>query len=133
MLSSVCFFFFQAEDGIRDLVRSRGLGDVYKRQQAGGGGMTCFRATYRRSARTTTSVTVVPSAAARSFTACHRSSGTRTLRIGVCVGRMSGAQGVEGGALWGRPPRELGDQRRGLGPAGPGRYRQLKTPGGRSR
>ena len=27
----VCFFF-QAEDGIRDLVRSRGLGDVYKRQ-----------------------------------------------------------------------------------------------------
>ena len=31
--SGVCgFFFFQAEDGIRDLVRSRGLGDVYKRQ-----------------------------------------------------------------------------------------------------
>ena len=32
----LCFFsfcfFFQAEDGIRDLVRSRGLGDVYKRQ-----------------------------------------------------------------------------------------------------
>ena len=28
----VCFFF-QAEDGIRDLVRSRGLGDVYKRQK----------------------------------------------------------------------------------------------------
>ena len=38
MMSSIdvfdefCFFFFQAEDGIRDLVRSRGLGDVYKRQ-----------------------------------------------------------------------------------------------------
>mgnify|MGYP003381109315 CR=1 FL=1 len=30
--SVVSFFFFQAEDGIRDLVRSRGLGDVYKRQ-----------------------------------------------------------------------------------------------------
>ena len=29
-----CFFFFQAEDGIRDLVRSRGLGDVYKRQMS---------------------------------------------------------------------------------------------------
>ena len=29
----VCCFFFQAEDGIRDLVRSRGLGDVYKRQE----------------------------------------------------------------------------------------------------
>ena len=26
------YVFFQAEDGIRDLVRSRGLGDVYKRQ-----------------------------------------------------------------------------------------------------
>ena len=25
-------YYFQAEDGIRDLVRSRGLGDVYKRQ-----------------------------------------------------------------------------------------------------
>ena len=30
-IDSFCFFF-QAEDGIRDLVRSRGLGDVYKRQ-----------------------------------------------------------------------------------------------------
>ena len=29
-------FFFQAEDGIRDLVRSRGLGDVYKRQPSRG-------------------------------------------------------------------------------------------------
>ena len=26
-------FFFQAEDGIRDVERSRGLGDVYKRQK----------------------------------------------------------------------------------------------------
>ena len=40
------FFFFQAEDGIRDLVRSRGLGDVYKRQVSGlaavedGGGLS---------------------------------------------------------------------------------------------
>ena len=28
----VVFFFFQAEDGIRDAQESRGLGDVYKRQ-----------------------------------------------------------------------------------------------------
>ena len=27
--------FVQAEDGIRELVRSRGLGDVYKRQEYG--------------------------------------------------------------------------------------------------
>src|SRR5665811_2580037 len=33
MLLCFFFFFFQAEDGIRDLVRSRGLGDVYKRQE----------------------------------------------------------------------------------------------------
>ena len=32
VLIAIIFFFFQAEDGIRDLVRSRGLGDVYKRQ-----------------------------------------------------------------------------------------------------
>ena len=34
---SVCgiICFFQAEDGIRYLVRSRGLGDVYKRQRSG--------------------------------------------------------------------------------------------------
>ena len=35
--TEVCFFF-QAEDGIRDLVRSRGLGDVYKRQDQNGKG-----------------------------------------------------------------------------------------------
>ena len=29
------FFFFQAEDGIRDAQESRGLGDVYKRQEVG--------------------------------------------------------------------------------------------------
>ena len=29
------FFFFQAEDGIRDAQESRGLGDVYKRQHQG--------------------------------------------------------------------------------------------------
>ncbi|CZS11800.1 hypothetical protein CDFC105_93929 [Clostridioides difficile] len=28
----LAFFFFQAEDGIRDFCLSRGLGDVYKRQ-----------------------------------------------------------------------------------------------------
>ena len=33
---SCSFFFFQAEAGIRYLVRSRGLGDVYKRQDLRG-------------------------------------------------------------------------------------------------
>ena len=31
-LHAFIVFFFQAEDGIRDVERSRGLGDVYKRQ-----------------------------------------------------------------------------------------------------
>ena len=31
-VDELCVFFVQAEDGIRYLVRSRGLGDVYKRQ-----------------------------------------------------------------------------------------------------
>ena len=31
-LAQCLFFFFQAEDGIRDAQESRGLGDVYKRQ-----------------------------------------------------------------------------------------------------
>src|SRR5665254_21514 len=30
---AINFFFFQAEDGIRDAQESRGLGDVYKRQR----------------------------------------------------------------------------------------------------
>ena len=37
VLRASLVFFFQAEDGIRDLVRSRGLGDVYKRQRLGRG------------------------------------------------------------------------------------------------
>ena len=34
MFSRTCPFFFQAEDGIRDRSPSRGLGDVYKRQES---------------------------------------------------------------------------------------------------
>ena len=46
--------FFQAEDGIRDVERSRGLGDVYKRQlfhpeaQAGARGLLQGRGNKRR-------------------------------------------------------------------------------------
>ncbi len=42
-------FFFQAEDGIRDLVRSRELGDVYKGE---GGGVGASRRRRRRKRRT---------------------------------------------------------------------------------
>ena len=41
-VGSLFMFFFQAEDGIRDLVRSRGLGDVYKRQGLQGSGRTAL-------------------------------------------------------------------------------------------
>mgnify|MGYP003380302165 CR=1 FL=1 len=59
VLLVVLFFFFQAEDGIRDLVRSRGLGDVYKRQV-----MTRGRPTVR--------VPVLSNASARSEPAASR-------------------------------------------------------------
>ena len=45
------FFFFQAEDGIRDLVRSRGLGDVYKRQDQGQPEILQCQACYHRHAK----------------------------------------------------------------------------------
>ena len=48
------FFFFQAEDGIRDLVRSRGLGDVYKRQPAAGLNYTNVKSPIAKPAVTTT-------------------------------------------------------------------------------
>ena len=35
MIKWAMIFFFQAEDGIRDAQESRGLGDVYKRQDQG--------------------------------------------------------------------------------------------------
>ena len=41
-------FFFQAEDGIRDLVRSRGLGDVYKRQAIVQGGIIPRNGSYKQ-------------------------------------------------------------------------------------
>ena len=44
-------FFFQAEDGIRDLVRSRGLGDVYKRQPTSRPGLSSPARTRNRSIR----------------------------------------------------------------------------------
>ena len=47
----LCFFFLQAQDGIRDLVRSRGLGDVYKRQRCEHPGRTRSTRPARSSAR----------------------------------------------------------------------------------
>ena len=38
----IIFFFFQAEDGIRDRSPSRGLGDVYKRQPMQGANPTGY-------------------------------------------------------------------------------------------
>eukprot|EP00657_Telonema_sp_P-1_P000483 TRINITY_DN10910_c0_g1_i1.p1 TRINITY_DN10910_c0_g1~~TRINITY_DN10910_c0_g1_i1.p1 ORF type:complete len:110 (+),score=21.24 TRINITY_DN10910_c0_g1_i1:30-359(+) len=51
ILSFFCsffFFFFQAEAGIRFLVRSRGLGDVYKRQRKSGVGVVETASVRRR-------------------------------------------------------------------------------------
>jgi hypothetical protein len=56
---------------------------------------------YRRNACRTTADTSVPSAAARCFAAFHRSSGTRTARIGVCVSLPISAPADLGGAAGG--------------------------------
>ena len=45
------FFFFQAEDGIRDFCLSRGLGDVYKRQIQDGAADTDKESAEERFAR----------------------------------------------------------------------------------
>ena len=39
--NGICFFFFQAEDGIRDFCLSRGLGDVCRRQSLGSADSAC--------------------------------------------------------------------------------------------
>src|SRR5674536_385456 len=62
------FFFFQAEDGIRDAQESRGLGDVYKRQS------------YRRWSMSD----------ARSTQACHLDSGDKQTDVPLSVKVRSG-------------------------------------------
>ena len=57
MTAGSCCFFFQAEDGIRDLVRSRGLGDVYKRQANAGSERTALCSRGRAKGTSTTSFT----------------------------------------------------------------------------
>ena len=54
----MCVFLFQAEDGIRDLVRSRGLGDVYKRQALGCAGTPTERDAVAEAEHPLISVTV---------------------------------------------------------------------------
>ena len=58
-------FFFQAEDGIRDLVRSRGLGDVYKRQAKLTKASQCIEAKLQASADYTAAATRVKLTAAK--------------------------------------------------------------------
>mgnify|MGYP007068841300 CR=1 FL=1 len=51
LVSFCVFFFFQAEDGIRDAQESRGLGDVYKRQASGAASPSNTRAGFSVLAR----------------------------------------------------------------------------------
>ena len=63
-------FFFQAEDGIRVLVRSRGLGDVYKRQARPG--TVAFAAAFAaRLARFPATPVPVPWRSARALSLIH--------------------------------------------------------------
>ncbi len=53
-------FFFQAEDGIRDAQESRGLGDVYKRQDYRGICMAIGVGPFRFHIPTAVSAKVIP-------------------------------------------------------------------------
>ena len=64
-------FFLQAEDGIRDLVRSRGLGDVYKRQLQGASGDEQFARRARRCRRCDRSGRFVGTAPGRHLSLIH--------------------------------------------------------------
>ena len=69
-ISCIFVFFFQAEDGIRDLVRSRGLGDVYKRQVLRSSLLEILRSDYIKLARAkgTSELTAVMKHASVSYT-----------------------------------------------------------------
>ena len=63
------YFFFQAEDGMRALVRSRGLGDVYKRQSPTRGRRSRSSGSSRRRRRSSTSTRSRPSSEGPTSTA----------------------------------------------------------------
>ena len=63
--------FFQAEDGIRELVRSRGLGDVYKRQLPGCGTGDNRRIVSRATVRSSRMVADCPSNQSASVSYTH--------------------------------------------------------------
>ena len=65
------YFFFQAEDGIRDLVRSRGLGDVYKRQVGAEVRAAFLETTVGCSARDATEAAFLPARGGKSVSYTH--------------------------------------------------------------
>ena len=64
-------FFFQAEDGIRDLVRSRGLGDVYKRQPIASAASNCQRSSWASSLRNSIDEAETPVVAVMALSLIH--------------------------------------------------------------
>ena len=68
---SFFFFFFQAEDGIRDLVRSRGLGDVYKRQVSVAGAVPVSTPAAQIGLRSTATLAKVPGKRGHSLSLIH--------------------------------------------------------------
>ena len=113
MLLWFCFFF-QAEDGIRDLVRSRGLGDVYKRQPRSWA--TSARRPLPRSGnvpRSSSPHTALPSRPCSPTTApatdhgCgprHSASGSSTVAPGPTAHRPTARSNASTGPCWRNGP-----------------------------
>ena len=103
------FFFFQAEDGIRDFCLSRGLGDVYKRQPDM---VTTFSASLARSYRRGASPETVsfPAAAIQlsARIALLRRAKARWILFGgspaLCSRAEPGRLGAPGSAHWQSAP-----------------------------
>ena len=97
---------FQAEDGIRELVRARGLGDVYKRQVAILGASEGLlagpdgRPLAGHRAVVTAGPTFEPIDPVRGLT--NRSSGKQGYAIAGALARV-GAQVVPGAGAWAVP------------------------------
>ena len=102
MFFFLLLLFFQAEDGIRDLVRSRGLGDVYKRQPVADAAFssllteTCGLHRLTRAPRPALGVTAQNTPPPRClFDADQRKRGVRStgVRLGRPAGKGSGGPG----------------------------------------
>src|SRR5678810_1343714 len=88
----IIIFFFQAEDGIRDFCLSRGLGDVYKRQEYNNAcGVECYE---RSKKKGQTGATVIhPLSTGITYSLIEKATADKIPVISMGYGRTSAADG----------------------------------------